>query len=87
MIAATGSSIDQWHLSDQPGNARAATAAEVAAHLQTLNIEATRQYGNLSQAFNGALDACGPQDLLVVFGSFFTVAAVRPQLDDNNGNP
>ncbi|MDG1943550.1 MAG: bifunctional folylpolyglutamate synthase/dihydrofolate synthase [Halioglobus sp.] len=79
--AATGH-FDSWFLADQNGNERAAKAADIAAYLDTAGEPQINISSSLEQAFSRASRALGQEDRLVVFGSFFTVAAVLPILDE-----
>ncbi len=79
--AATGH-FDSWFLADQNGNERAAKAVDIAAYLDTAGEPQINISSSLEQAFSRASHALGQEDRLVVFGSFFTVAAVLPILDE-----
>ena len=81
MIAAVGARFDGWFLADQPGNTRAATATDVAAVLHGVGQNMVSISKNLRQAFRRAQSLMSAGDRLVVFGSFYTVAAVLPLLD------
>ena len=68
--------IDEWHLVSLPGN-RGASSEQLAAALDTVlpTVQAT-QHQDVAQAFTQLRDAMAATDLLVVFGSFVTVAGV-----------
>jgi dihydrofolate synthase/folylpolyglutamate synthase len=71
--------VDAWHCCELP-TARAASAAELAAQLQTML--ATRGavpvacHADPSAALRSALEGADPADRIVVFGSFYTVGGV-----------
>jgi dihydrofolate synthase / folylpolyglutamate synthase len=78
--AATGR-FDAWFLADQPDNKRAARAVDIAATLGTAGETMISISKNLRQAFRRAQSVTAAGDRLVVFGSFYTVAAVLPLLE------
>jgi dihydrofolate synthase/folylpolyglutamate synthase len=77
--------IDAWFLGEQPDNPRAQAAAQTADLLRARGQGMISVSKNLKQAFRRAQSLLAEGDLLVVFGSFFTVAAVLPQLDRDRG--
>lgn len=81
MIEGANGVVDAWFLADQPGNPRAAGAADLAALLRERGVTRVSVSDNVRQAFRRAQTVQGEQDRVVVFGSFFTVAAVMEQLD------
>jgi dihydrofolate synthase/folylpolyglutamate synthase len=89
MLRPAVASFDAWFLADQPGNARAATAAQIAELLRDLGRDEISISGDLQQALRGARWAMAEGDRLVVFGSFYTVAAALPLLerDGRRGSP
>jgi len=87
MIGAVSGCFDAWFVADQPGNKRAARAADLASMLETSGQAPVNASSDLSQALRRAQAMTGAGDRLVVFGSFYTVAAVLPLLDaENSGN-
>jgi dihydrofolate synthase/folylpolyglutamate synthase len=66
--------FDAWFLADQPDNKRAAAVLSAAGE-NMISISK-----NLRQAFRRAQSIAAEGDRLVVFGSFYTVAAVLPLL-------
>ncbi len=72
--------FDAWFLADQPGNGRAARAADVARLLAGAGEGMISISKNLRQALRRAQRVMNTGDRLVVFGSFTTVAAVLPLL-------
>ncbi len=76
--------FDAWFLADQPDNKRAAGAADIAALLSEAGETMISISKNLRQALRRAQGIMAAGDRLVVFGSFYTVAAVLPLLDKVN---
>lgn len=79
--------FDAWFLADQPHNARAAPAADIAALLGDAREGMISISKNLRQAFRRAQSVMNRGDRLVVFGSFTTVAGVLPFLDSVEVTP
>lgn len=71
--------IDRWHVA-APESERAAPAALVAQVLAQRGLgDATRTFASVTSALEAARREAGPNDRIVVFGSFYTVAeALRP---------
>ena len=72
--------VDHWHFTDLLV-ARAASAADLAAHLARLALKGPGPvtvacHANPLQAFGAALVGADPADRIVVFGSFHTVGGV-----------
>jgi dihydrofolate synthase/folylpolyglutamate synthase len=84
IIDATAGHFDGWFLGDQPGNTRAASATEIAALLNDRGQTMVSISKNLRQALRRAQSVAVEGDRLVVFGSFYTVAAVLPLLDKDH---
>lgn len=80
VVAAVQPQIDHWYIGDLTGNARALGAAELAAYIRLHNTAPLTIEANLAQAFSAALQQAQPGERIVVFGSFFTVAAALAQL-------
>lgn len=81
MVAAVAGTFDAWFLADQPGNHRAASAAEISSVLRQAGETMISVSKNLRQAFRRAQSVAAAGDRLVVFGSFFTVGSILPLLD------
>jgi len=73
--------IDGWRLGDLPDNPRALPARDLAAQLRARGVADVRCSGSVGEAFAQALAELGAGGRLVVFGSFFTVAAALIQLE------
>jgi dihydrofolate synthase/folylpolyglutamate synthase len=73
--------FDAWFLAEQPDNPRAATASDIASTLRAIGETMISVSKNLRQALRRAQQLMSEHDRLVVFGSFFTVAAVLPMLE------
>ncbi|MCB1675178.1 MAG: bifunctional folylpolyglutamate synthase/dihydrofolate synthase [Halioglobus sp.] len=85
MTAAAAGRFDAWYLPDQPDNARAASAADVAALLRRQGQGALSEHGDIARALTSARTAMGAGDRLVIFGSFSTVAAALALLEAEQG--
>jgi len=70
--------IDQWYIGDLTIE-RAAKSNVVANELSQLN-QTYLCFDNIKDAFNMACEQSKADELVLVFGSFFTVAAIRPLL-------
>ena len=85
MLAPCVGQFDAWFLGEQADNPRAMPAAQIGERLREQGQGAISVSKNLRQAFRRAQSVMSEEDLLVVFGSFFTVAAVLPQLEKDRG--
>lgn len=84
IIDTTAGHFDAWFLGDQPDNRRAAEAVEIAALLDDKGQAMVSISKNLRQALRRAQGVAGEGDRVVVFGSFYTVAAILPLLDKDH---
>jgi dihydrofolate synthase/folylpolyglutamate synthase len=76
VIDAVSARVDRWHVATVPGE-RAAGAAQVAALLAERGLAGrTRVFATVGLAYEAALREAGPNDRILVFGSFLTVAEV-----------
>ena len=81
VIDALADRIDRWHVATVVSE-RAAGAERIAALLAARGLaDRTRVFASVPLAHAVALREAGPNDRIVVFGSFLTVAAVleRPR--------
>ncbi|MEH6567790.1 MAG: bifunctional tetrahydrofolate synthase/dihydrofolate synthase [Halioglobus sp.] len=85
VVQACSGYFSAWFLGDQPGNTRAMGAAELAQILREEGNQMISVSKNIRQAFRRAQTVMAEGDRLVVFGSFFTVAAVLPLLEKDAG--
>ncbi|MEZ0123518.1 MAG: bifunctional tetrahydrofolate synthase/dihydrofolate synthase [Candidatus Reddybacter sp.] len=70
--------VSHWHIADLPTIARAARASDIVDVLKTCdpdNIESST-YPTIEMAMAGALQQMQPEDTLLGFGSFYTVADI-----------
>jgi len=81
IVDAAAGYFDAWFLADQPDNKRAAGAADIATILSEAGETMISISKNLRQALRRAQGIMAAGDRLVVFGSFYTVAAILPLLD------
>jgi dihydrofolate synthase / folylpolyglutamate synthase len=86
IVNAASGHFDAWFLADQPDNTRAAKAVDIAAMLGAAGETMISISKNLRQAFRRAQSVVAAGDRLVVFGSFYTVAAVLPLLDKDTAS-
>lgn len=77
--------IDAWHVGDLADNARALPAVELQARLAARGARVTRA-ASVEQAFEEALQETGAGERVLVFGSFFTVAAVLARMQREGMN-
>ncbi|HTN48795.1 MAG TPA: bifunctional tetrahydrofolate synthase/dihydrofolate synthase [Burkholderiaceae bacterium] len=80
VTAKLGDRVDHWHVGTVAG-ARGSTAEEVAAVLRTVaaaagHASSISTYENVGAAFIAARECVGPDDRILAFGSFLTVAEV-----------
>jgi dihydrofolate synthase/folylpolyglutamate synthase len=76
VVDALAGRVDRWHVASVPDE-RAAPAAKVAAILAARGLEGrTRVFATVPLAYEAARREAGPNDRILVFGSFHTVAAV-----------
>lgn len=76
MVELISDVIDQWFLAELPGNQRAASNETIESYLQQQYPETpSTRVGSVAMALDRALAAATTQDRIIVFGSFFTVAA------------
>lgn len=66
--------VDEWFLLDLVNIPRAASAQALTENLLSLNAK-VKQSGDINTLMDAALAQAQPQDRILVFGSFFTVAA------------
>ncbi|PJG57389.1 bifunctional tetrahydrofolate synthase/dihydrofolate synthase, partial [Aeromonas cavernicola] len=70
--------IDSWYLASLNGP-RAATAAQLATALGN-RMTQVQQFDSVTAAYQCALAAAGADDIVIVFGSFYTVADILAQV-------
>ena len=73
VIDAVRHRMDRWYVASAEGE-RGASAAQVAAVLAERGIGAPRSFASVTNALEAARRDAGPNDRIVVFGSFVTVA-------------
>lgn len=75
VAGALAGSVDVWHVAGLTVE-RGASARELAAQLRVVaDGQEIHEYATLTAAFTGAAEAAGSADRILVFGSFYTVAA------------
>lgn len=80
IVSALHAQIDGWYIGELADNPRAAKAAILTTILHEQQIDAVQAHASVDMAFDAALAAAQNGDRVVVFGSFFTVAAVLQRL-------
>lgn len=76
VIDAVSARVDRWHVATVPGE-RAASAAQVSGLLADRGLAPrTRVFATVRLAYEAALREAEPNDRILVFGSFLTVAEV-----------
>ena len=81
MVAALKDSFHAWFLGDLTGNPRAKPARDLAPLLHAQGISMISVSKNMRQTFARAMSLLEPGHRLVVFGSVFTVAAIKTILE------
>ena len=74
-LACLSPQVDEWYCAPLEGP-RGASAEELTAHLP-----AARQFADVESAWKQAMQEAAPQDIVIVCGSFHTVAHVMDALD------
>ena len=74
-LACLSPQVDEWYCAPLEGP-RGASAEELTAHLS-----AARQFADVESAWKQAMQEAAPQDIVIVCGSFHTVAHVMDALD------
>ena len=81
MIQAASGCFAAWFVADQPANARAARAADIATLLRAAGENEVSLSADLGEALRRAQESLSAGDRLVVFGSFSTLAEVLPEIE------
>jgi dihydrofolate synthase / folylpolyglutamate synthase len=84
VIDAVQTQINDWFVGDLMANPRALSATPLSVMLRARDIDAVTVTATIEQAFLTALQQAQIGERVVVFGSFFTVAAVLAQLQKNS---
>ncbi len=85
VIAALKDVIDSWYIGALPENPRAAAVDMLSAKLRTGGVESFMKAATVDAAYERALANAQPGDRVLVFGSFFTVAAVLAKMQAVDG--
>jgi len=75
MVASLAPLVDRWVLCGLPDVKRAASLRQLAAACDVLGLDA-ECHADVGTGYTAAVNDMGEQDILVVFGSFYTVSAV-----------
>lgn len=76
VLAAMASVVDDWHLAPL-AVPRGLSADQLAARAAAVSAVNTAMHGSLDEALDEVWRTAAPSDVVIVFGSFFTVAAAR----------
>ncbi|HEX5611964.1 MAG TPA: bifunctional tetrahydrofolate synthase/dihydrofolate synthase [Burkholderiales bacterium] len=84
VLRAVSAQITRWHAATL-GSARGASADEIAAALERSGLVANvTRHESVARALDAARNEAKPDDKIVVFGSFLTVAAAMTYFDPHN---
>jgi dihydrofolate synthase/folylpolyglutamate synthase len=86
VVAAVKSRVAHWFIAGLEG-ARGASAADLSRVLAASGVTAVTACGNVAAAYTQACDIATENDRIVVFGSFFTVAAVMQMRERQRASP
>lgn len=81
MIRSCSGVFEEWHVCDLPNVPRALNAREIASVLTEQGERVSSTSGDPATALHRAIEGDGAGPLVVVFGSFFTVAGVLEELE------
>ncbi|MDB6060772.1 MAG: bifunctional tetrahydrofolate synthase/dihydrofolate synthase [Verrucomicrobiaceae bacterium] len=82
VIESVQASFTHWFVGDLPDNPRALTGELLEKRLRAHHIDALTRLATVAQAYAAALQVAQLGDRIVVFGSFFTVAAALALLHE-----
>jgi dihydrofolate synthase/folylpolyglutamate synthase len=75
--------IDHWHVAPTPG-ARGTTAADIAHYIRAIPGALVTEYPSFAAAFASAREQATPDDRILAFGSFLSVAEVLRAIGEMN---
>ncbi len=81
MIRSIQAQVDDWFIADLPNVPRAGAATELSEILRSEGVTRVSSSDNPRRAYRRACSVAGAGDRLVVFGSFYTIAAVLPCIE------
>ena len=82
VIDKIGDRIDHWHIASTPG-ARGASAADIAGLVRAAAPDASvTEYADFAAAFTAARERAKPDDRILAFGSFLSVAEVLHAINE-----
>ena len=81
MISTVRDNIAGWFLTDLPSSPRGISTAEIGEVLRAAGENMISESDNPRQAYRRARSVVSNGDRIVIFGSFFTVAAVLPAIE------
>jgi dihydrofolate synthase/folylpolyglutamate synthase len=75
--------IDHWYVAPTPG-ARGTAAADIARHIRAIPGASVTEYQSFAAAFASAREHATPDDRILAFGSFLSVAEVLRAIGEMN---
>jgi dihydrofolate synthase/folylpolyglutamate synthase len=78
MVEAVEKQVDGWLCADLPGVNRALTGEAAAGIIADRGLPVEGFFADVGQAIDGAIRQSGAEDRVLVFGSFYTIAAALP---------
>ena len=84
MLSALSACVDHWYLSPLPSQ-RSLSADDLSSHLDVLNMTSHKAYQSPIEAFEEAMNQSDKDDLIVICGSFLTVASVLEKISGKIG--
>jgi dihydrofolate synthase/folylpolyglutamate synthase len=82
MIRSCQKQVDGWCVTGLPGVGRALPVSELADELRRCGVHINSEHNDPAAAWHSAKNSLRTGDRLVVFGSFYTVAAILPLLGE-----
>jgi dihydrofolate synthase/folylpolyglutamate synthase len=86
VVAAVKPQVAHWYIAGLEG-ARGAGVTELRVALAAASVTAVKAYDSVAAAYAQACDIATENDRIVVFGSFFTVAAVMRVRERQRASP
>ena len=81
VVQALGDAVQQWHVAGLQAGPRSQTADDLRQRLQDTAAASAQVHVDVASALQAVLQQAGPDDRVLVFGSFHTVAEAMAWLD------
>lgn len=75
--------VDQWFIAGLPDCPRGGTAEQLTHVLESLQCDRFESFDTVKEAYQNALEQANDEDIILVFGSFYTVAEVLLLIPDS----